>query len=215
MNDTLLFEGVFCFIAKVRNCMPTDRRLTKMNAVARTRQQGILVLEDIYDPHNAIAVFRSCDAFGIQQIYIIFDEQAPFDPEIIGKATSSSANKWLDFKFFDSAQACIDELHQDGYEVIGTVLSDSVESLYEADLTNPKIALMMGNENRGLSEKAIALADRHLIIPMSGMVQSLNLSVSAAICLFELSRQRHAHGIEEFLLSAETQEALLADFLER
>ncbi len=195
--------------------MPTERRLAKINNVINARQQGILVLEDIYDPHNAIAVFRSCDAFGIQKIYIIFDDQEPFDPQIIGRTTSSSANKWLDFKFFDSAEECIQELHNDGYEVVATVLSDKAESLYEMDLTNPKMALMLGNEHRGLSEKAIELADRHLMIPMTGMVQSLNLSVSAAICLFEISRQRHAAGIEEFLLPTDAQETLRADFLER
>ena len=195
--------------------MPTERRLAKIDKVVNSRQQGVLVLEDIYDPHNAIAVFRSCDAFGIQKIYIIFDQQEPFDPKIVGRTTSSSANKWLDFKFFDSAQACIQELHNDGYEVWATVLSDKAESLHEADLTNPKIALMLGNENRGLSETAIKLADRHLIIPMNGMVQSLNLSVSAAICLFELSRQRHAQGIEKYLLPEDVREALKVNFLER
>lgn len=195
--------------------MSTERRIAKINSVVNARQQGVLVLEDIYDPHNAIAVFRSCDAFGIQKIYIIFDEQEPFDPQIIGRTTSSSANKWLDFKFFDSAKTCIQELQNDGYEVAATVLSDKAESLYEADLTNPKIALMLGNEHRGLSETAIKLADRHLMIPMNGMVQSLNLSVSAAICLFELSRQRHVAGIEHYLLPADTQEALIEDFLTR
>lgn len=195
--------------------MPTERRIAKIKRVVDTRQQGVLVLEDIFDPHNAIAVFRSCDAFGIQKIYIVFDQQDPFDPQIIGRTTSSSANKWLDFKFFDSVEACVQELHNDGYEVIATVLSDKAESLYAANLTNPKLALMLGNEHRGLSEKAIELADRHLMIPMYGMVQSLNLSVSAAICLFELSRQRHAHGIEDYLLSPKAQETLLADFLER
>lgn len=195
--------------------MPTERRLAKINHVVNARQQGIVVLEDIYDPHNAIAVFRSCDAFGIQKIYIIFDDQEPFDPQIIGRTTSSSANKWLDFKFFDSAEECIHELHNDGYEVVATVLSNKAESLYEMDLTNPQIALMLGNEHRGLSEKAIELADRHLMIPMNGMVQSLNLSVSAAICLFEINRQRHFKGVDEFLLSAEAREALRTDFLAR
>ena len=83
---------------------PTNRRLQKIQAVAKSRQNGVIVLEDIHDPHNAAAVLRTADAFGIQKIYFIFNKQERFNPRKIGKATSSSANKWLDFEVFTSAK---------------------------------------------------------------------------------------------------------------
>ena len=106
-------------------------------------------------------------------------------------------------------------MHAEQYEVIATVLADDSESLYELDLPRPLTAIMLGNEHRGLSETAVELADRKLMIPMRGMVQSLNLSVTAALCLYELTRQRLARGIEPYLLDAEATNALAEEFLER
>jgi tRNA (guanosine-2'-O-)-methyltransferase len=195
--------------------MPTQRRIQKIQRVASTRQQGIVVLEDIYDPHNAEAVFRTCDAFGLQHVYLIFEQQEPFNPRQIGKSTSSSANKWLDFTIFDSTAACINHLQEENFEVIATLLDHEAESIFTSSLGTPEIAIMFGNEHRGLSEMALNMADRHVVIPMRGMVQSLNLSVAAAICLFEMSRQRHAQGIEDYYLPDDKQDALVAEFLER
>lgn len=195
--------------------MPTEHRIRKVNKVAHDRQEGILVLEDIHDPHNAAAVFRSCDAFGLQKVYLIFVESEPFDPTLIGRDSSSSANKWLDFTIFDSTEACIDQLHLDGFEVVATALHPTAKSIYETNLSNPRLALMLGNEHRGLTQKAIELADHKLIIPMQGMVQSLNLSVTGAICLYEMARQRQVAGIENYYLSPASQAALALDFLER
>jgi len=195
--------------------MHLDRRIERLTTVARRRQQGAVVLEDIYDPHNAQAVFRSCDAMGIQRVCLIFAEEKPFNPRRIGKLSSGSANKWLSFEIFDSTQACLDQLHAEQYEVIATVLADDSESLYELDLPRPLTAIMLGNEHRGLSETAVELADRKLMIPMRGMVQSLNLSVTAALCLYELTRQRLARGIEPYLLDEQTGETLAEEFLER
>lgn len=190
----------------------TKRRKDKIAATVERRQTGILILEDIHDPHNAEAVFRSCDAFGFQHIYLIFEEQDPFNPARVGRASSSSANKWLSFRTFGSTEECLEEVKKEGYKVIATVLSDRAKSIYEADLSQQKIALLMGNEHRGLSEKAIAMADQHLVIPMQGMVQSLNLSVSGAICLYEISRQRQAKGVESYLLPEEERAELRSAF---
>ena len=173
------------------------------------------MLEDIHDPHNAEAVFRSCDAFGFQRVCLIFDQEEPFDPRRVGKLSSSSANKWLDFEVYASARECLAELHADGYEVAATVADGGAEELYAAELTAPRIAVMLGNENRGLSPEAVALADRKLIIPMAGMVRSLNLSVTAAIVLFEVTRQRRQTGMERYLLPGDERDALLARLDER
>ncbi len=197
--------------------MPTPERLEKITRVANARQHGIVVLEDIYDPHNAIAVFRSCDAFAIQEIYLVFDKQQAFDPKEMGKATSTSANKWVDFKIFDSIEDAYADLKKRDYQTYATVLSDDTVSLYETNLLETeKVAFVLGNEKRGLSEKAIELADNKIMIPMQGMIQSLNLSVTASICLFELNRQRkNSNNFEQYLLSSETSLDLIQDFCER
>ena len=173
------------------------------------------MLEDIHDPHNAEAVFRSCDAFGFQRVCLIFDEEEPFDPRRVGKLSSSSANKWLDFEVYSSAKECLDVLHGEGFEVVATVAEGEAEEVFAAELTAPRIAVMLGNENRGLSPEAVALADRRLTIPMAGMVRSLNLSVTAAILLFEVTRQRRQAGMEQYLLPVDERDALLTRFDER
>jgi tRNA (guanosine-2'-O-)-methyltransferase len=195
--------------------MPTSARQRKIAEVVSSRQEGIVVLEDIHDPHNAEAVFRSCEAFGFQQVYLIFEQEERFNPKKIGKATSSSANKWLDFSLYNSTEACLRGLKKEGYQIIATVLDEKAENLFSTQIKESKIALLLGNEHRGLSEKALSLADRRIIIPMRGMVQSLNLSVTAAIFLYEITRQRLAYGMENYLLPSERQHQLEKDFLRR
>ncbi|MDE2934067.1 MAG: RNA methyltransferase [Chloroflexota bacterium] len=195
--------------------MPTPERVQRYRDVAARRQRGVVVLEDIHDPHNAEAVFRSCDAFGFQRVCLIFDEEEPFDPRRVGKLSSSSANKWLDFEVYSSAKECLDVLHREGFEVVATVAEGEAEEVFATELTAPRIAVMLGNENRGLSHEAVALADRRLTIPMAGMVRSLNLSVTAAIVLFEVTRQRGQAGMESYLFSPEERDALFARLDER
>ena len=82
-----------------RHNLPTSEttaRRGKISKVIERRQEGVIVLEDIHDPHNAAAVWRSCDGFGFQKVYLIFEKEKVFNPKKIGKASSSSANKWLD-----------------------------------------------------------------------------------------------------------------------
>ncbi len=180
---------------------------------SRRRRDVVVVLEDVHDPHNAQAVFRSCDAFGVQEVHYIFYEQEPFDPRSIGKASSSSANKWLDFHIYRDPAEALNALKARGFMVCATVSEGAEEGVYEADFTEAPIAVMFGNENRGLSEIAVEQADRRITIPMDGMVRSLNISVTAGIFLFEISRQRRNSGLG--VLPPVEQEALAQDFLER
>lgn len=170
--------------------MENTPRQTKINKVVKNRQEGVIVLEDIHDPYNAAAVWRSCEAFGFQKVNIIFEQEKGFNPKRLGKATSASANKWLDFKIFKSTKTCIDELKKDGYGIYATVLDKEANNLQSIDFKRKKIAVIFGNEHRGLSETAINMADEKIYIPMKGMVQSLNLSVTAAIVMYEINRQR-------------------------
>lgn len=189
----------------------TIARLNKIRSVISQRQQGIIVLEDVHDPHNALAVIRSTEAFGFQKVFFIFDQEAPFNPKILGKSTSASANKWLDFKIFKSTQSCYFQLHRQGYQIYATVLDDQSLSLFKTKFTCPKIALVFGNEHRGLSAKAVKLANHRIYIPMRGFVQSLNLSVTAAIFMAEITRQRHNR--KKYLLDHRQQTQLFCRFL--
>jgi len=196
--------------------MPTEKRLEKMKTVVAQRQNGlVVVLEDIHDPHNAEAIFRSCETFGVQEIYLIFGKEKPFNPRRVGKASSSSANKWLDFNIYHSTKECLGHLKKNGFKVIATALDRKARDLFEADsLGGKKIALLLGNEREGLSEEALRFADEKIFIPMRGFVQSLNVSVTAGICLFEITRQRSANGNAK-ALPKKDQAALLKKFTAR
>ncbi len=193
----------------------TPERARLFREVADRRQQGAVVLEDVHDPHNAAAVFRTCDALGFQRVCLVFDQEAPFDPRATGKLSSSATNKWLDFDVYGSIAACLADLRRDGCEVVATVAGGGAESLFAADLAAPRLAVMLGNEQRGLSEEALTLADRRLTIPMAGMVRSLNLSVAAALVLYEVTRQRRSAGMERYRLSATERAALAQRLAER
>lgn len=169
-----------------------ETRQEKIRRVTEQRREGIVVLEDIHDPHNAAAVWRTCDAFGFGRVYLIFEQEEKFNPKQVGKASSSSANKWLDFEVFSSTKECIEKLKKDGYVVWATVLDKKAKSLYKTEFGEKKLAIMFGNEHRGLSETAVKMADKKVYIPMEGMVQSLNLSVTAGVVMWEISRQEVA-----------------------
>lgn len=194
---------------------PSERRLEKIKAVAAKRQKDfILVLEDIHDPHNAAAILRTCDAFGIQEVWFVFDREKSYRPCHVGRKSSSSANKWLDFKVFSSTDACLTALKKGGYAVFATALTKGSKDVFGAKLTDKKVALAMGNEHRGLSEKLIAAATRVVYIPMRGMVQSLNVSVSAGIFVSEIARQR-SRNPKKYRLSKKEAEKLAKKFAEK
>ena len=168
----------------------TPQREEKLKKVLASRQQGVVVLEDIHDPHNAAAIFRTCDAFGIQKVCLIFEQEKRFNPRRAGSLSSASANKWLDFEIFTSTKRCLNTLKRRGYHIIATALDEKAKPFRKAKFIKPKTALLFGNEHRGLSIEAIRLAHETVYISMKGLVQSLNLSVTAAICLAEMERQR-------------------------
>ncbi len=167
-------------------------RQERIMTVMKARHEGIVVLEDIHDPHNAAAVWRNCDAFGFGKVYLIFDQEETFNPKKVGKASSSSANKWLDFEIFHSTKECYEKLKKEGYTIYATVLDKGAKNLQSSIFNLQKTAVVFGNEHRGLSMAAIEGADEKIYIPMKGMVQSLNLSVTAGIVMWEYTRQNPA-----------------------
>lgn len=195
--------------------MGTEHRIERVERVVKQRQRGIIVLEDISDPHNAQAVFRTCDAFGFQHVALIYSTQAPMIPDAIGHRSSASAHKWLDYETYYQTEDCVTSLKDRGYTLYATALTDKATSLFEATMTKQDVALMFGNEHTGLSPIAIEAADHVLQIPMRGFVQSFNLSVSAALVMQEVTRQRLVHGMDAYLYPENWQEEYMRKFLYR
>ncbi|MCL6494360.1 MAG: RNA methyltransferase [Ignavibacterium sp.] len=169
----------------------SERRLNKIANTLKRRQYDLMVvLENIHDPHNVSAIFRTCDAVGIPKVSLVYTiEKFPK----IGKKSSASAFKWVEREKYKSIENCYSELRKDGFKIYASSISEDSKSIYELDLSE-KAAVVLGNEHRGVSKEASQLADERIIIPMFGMVQSLNVSVAAAIILYEAARQRIMKG---------------------
>jgi tRNA (guanosine-2'-O-)-methyltransferase len=170
----------------------TERRLKKIRSVLRHRQPDItVVMEDIHDPHNVSAMLRSADAVGVLEVQLLYcKEEFPK----LGKKSSASASKWIARKNFRSVAECYEQLHREGFRIYATHLGKRSRSLYDIDLTQ-KVALVFGNEHRGVSDEAAKQADGNFQIPMVGMIQSLNVSVACAVSLYEAYRQRLKAGM--------------------
>jgi tRNA (guanosine-2'-O-)-methyltransferase len=170
----------------------TDERLKKITDTVLSRQISLrVIMENIHDPHNVSAVFRTCDAVGVPKINLLYTcESFPK----ISKTSSSSANKWIEVEKYNDAKLCFEQLRKDGFKVYASMLNKNSLDLYSIDLTQ-KIALVFGNEKRGVSKESEQLADETFYIPMRGMIQSLNVSVAAAVTLYEAQRQRVALGM--------------------
>jgi tRNA (guanosine-2'-O-)-methyltransferase len=167
----------------------TERREKKIMEVLHQRQNDLtVVMEDIHDPHNVSAMLRSADAVGILEVQLLYSIDT--FPKL-GRKSSASANKWIRRRKFVSVKECYDRLHEEGFVVCATHLGKRSKSLYDLDFTR-KIALVFGNEHRGVSTEAASLADENFQIPMAGMIQSLNVSVACAVSLYEAFRQRSA-----------------------
>ncbi|MBT8387688.1 MAG: RNA methyltransferase [Ignavibacteria bacterium] len=172
----------------------TEKRINKIRTVVSKRQTSLkIILENIHDPHNVSAIFRTCDAAGIPKISLVYNiEKFPK----IGKKSSASAFKWIEKEKFKSVEECYKQLRSEGYKIYASSISEGAQDLYKIDFIE-KAAIVMGNEHRGVSKEAEDLADELFYIPMYGMVQSLNVSVSAAITIYEALRQRTLKGMYE------------------
>jgi tRNA (guanosine-2'-O-)-methyltransferase len=192
---------------------PGERRAEKLRRALSLRQPDLtVVLENIHDPHNVSAILRSCDAVGVLRVELLYNvEKFPR----IGKKSSSSANKWLDQRRHSSVADCYACLRNEGFRVYATRLGEATASLYDLDLSRPS-ALVFGNEHRGVSGEAAELADGNFHIPMVGMIQSLNVSVAAAVSLYEAYRQRVSAGAyRKASLGADELARLYEDWISR
>lgn len=170
----------------------TPERSENINRVLSLRQPDLaVVMEDIEDPHNAFAVMRTCDAVGIQDIYLI--NTGPRKHKKFGNASSSSASKWLTVHRFDSVEECMEVVTKRYDKVYAAYLGEGSEQLYEMDLTQ-SVALVFSNERDGVSEEMLSFCTGRFVIPQMGMIQSLNISVACAVTLYEAMRQRKEKG---------------------
>jgi tRNA (guanosine-2'-O-)-methyltransferase len=170
----------------------TNERRNRIETVLSKRQNNIsIVLENVFDPHNISAVMRSCDAVGVQEIYVL-NTKIPLHKKW-GARSSSSAAKWLSIHQFDAAEACFEALRKKYDKILTTHLASDAVNLYDINLTE-SIALVFGNEHAGVSEEIRAMADGNFIIPQVGMIKSLNISVACAVTLYEAYRQKEKAG---------------------
>ena len=170
----------------------TPERREKLQSVLNKRQNDItIVLENVFDPHNISAVMRTCDAVGIQEVYVL-NTKIPRHKKW-GAKSSSSAAKWLTVYQFENAEECFSELRKKYSKILTTHLSSDAVNLYEIDLTQP-VALVFGNEHSGVSEEIRKLSDGNFNIPQAGIIRSLNISVACAVTLYEAYRQKALAG---------------------
>lgn len=170
----------------------TPERKRKLISVLDKRQENItVVLENVFDPHNISAVMRTCDAVGIQEIYVLNTRIAPHKKW--GSKSSSSADKWLTIYQFDNAEECFSSLRKKYSTILTTYLNSDAISLHSVDFTS-SFALVFGNEHEGVSEEIRKLADGNFVIPQVGIIRSLNISVACAVTLYEAFRQKMLAG---------------------
>lgn len=190
----------------------TENRKQKFDALIRHRTKHLtVVLEDIYQPHNAAAVLRSCDCFGVQDVHVI-ENQNKFEanPDVeLGSA------KWITLNKYNSKEEntadCIKILKQKGYKIVVTSPHKNDCSIEELDITN-KSALFFGTEMRGATPVAFEQADAFVKIPMVGFTESLNISVSAAVTLYTLITRLKKSSVE-WHLSKEEENAVRLQWL--
>ncbi|MBN2275360.1 MAG: RNA methyltransferase [Bacteroidales bacterium] len=168
----------------------TERRLQSINRVLAQRTRYItVVLEDIFQSHNASAVLRSCDCFGIQDVHIIENRNTyQVNPDV-----ALGSYKWLNLykynKEGNNTVAALEKLKKQGYRLVATTPHQKGSMLEDFDLNKGKLALVFGTELEGLTDNASCMADEVLTIPMVGFTESLNISVTAAVILHDLTRR--------------------------
>jgi tRNA (guanosine-2'-O-)-methyltransferase len=202
-------------VGKTSKWPRTARRRQRIAEVVSRRQPDLtVVLENVHDPHNVSSVLRTCDAVGVLRVHLIYTiDDVPTHP--FARTTSASAAKWIETVRHESVEDCYGTLRQDGFSIMAAALKPGASDLHDVDLRGP-VALVFGNEMRGLSDEAVANADIGVLIPMLGMVQSLNISVACAVTLYEAMRQRRlAGGYAEPKIPDAEREGLIEEWLKR
>lgn len=187
----------------------SEGRRSKFDKVLEYRTRFITIaLEDIYQPHNASAVLRSCDIFGIQNIHIIENKNA----YTVNKDIAMGSPKWLNLHKYrkeeNNSLTCITKLKEQGYRIVATTPHENDCLLEHLNIDRP-LALFFGTELTGISDTVRDHADEFVRIPMYGFTESFNISVSAALCLHTLTSKLHQSSANWHLNDDEKDELLL------
>ena len=195
--------------------MINDKRNQRIDESLCRKQPNLqLMLDAVHDSQNLSAIIRSCDAVGVLDIYYSSSEHKTLR---LHKTTTQSAHRWTHrYRIKEKDKATfLKEKQSQGFQIVVTHLEERAVSFREVDYTKPTV-IVMGNEKEGVSAEVIALADEAVVIPMQGMVQSLNVSVATALILYEAQRQlENAGAYDKPVLSKEKREEIKDSWIYR
>lgn len=193
----------------------SESRWNRINEVLDLRTQHLtIVLEDLYQPHNASAVLRSCDGFGIQDVHVI-ENKNEFDAS---SQITIGADQWLSIHRYnkenhDNVNDCFTELRSKGFQIVATTPHENDYNLNDLDISKPT-ALVFGTELEGVTNQVLEQSDAFVKIPMSGFSESFNISVSAAICLYDITTRLRKSDLNRSL-DPERREELLLEWIKK
>ncbi|GBU12589.1 tRNA mG18-2'-O-methyltransferase [Enterobacterales bacterium] len=188
----------------------TPERYARICEMLAARQPDLTVcMEEVHKPHNIAAVIRTADAVGVHEIHAVW----PSSRMRTLVSSAAGSNSWVQVKTHQTIQDAVAKMKAKGMQVLATHLSDKAVDFRTIDYTRPT-CILLGQEKTGITPEALALADSDIVIPMAGMVQSLNVSVASALILYEAQRQRENAGMyrrQISPLSPKEQQRLLFD----
>lgn len=169
-----------------------EKRLERFKSVLEKRQKDLVVFVDnVKNEHNFSAIVRTCDAVGVLYLYYYHEEGKPAK---INEGITLGAHKWLFIEPVGDKLSKLKELKEKGFQIIATWISEDSTDFRSVDYTKPTV-VVVGNELQGVSPEVAELADKRIVIPMFGMVQSLNVSVATGVILYEAQKQRYEKGM--------------------
>jgi tRNA (guanosine-2'-O-)-methyltransferase len=200
-------------LAYLEAYLTEKRKATFKNVLEHRTRHFTVVLEDIYQPHNASAVVRTCDIFGVQDVHSIENKYS----NTVSRHVAKGSQKWLNqYRYREdgnNTQICLDALKEKGYQIIATTPHNDSCLLQDFDI-NKKTAFILGAEAEGVSDIVKSQADGFLKIPMVGFTESLNISVAAAIILQSVTTKLRSSKID-WQLSTKEKEILYFDWVKK
>lgn len=175
--------------------------------LARRQPDLTVCMEQVHKPHNVSAIIRTADAVGVHEVHAVW----PGNRMRTMASSAAGSNSWVEVKTHRTIAETVTHLKARGMQVLATHLSDRAVDFRDIDYTRPT-CILLGQEKTGITREALDLADRDIIIPMTGMVQSLNVSVASALILYEAQRQRQNAGMyhrDNSMLPVDEQQRLL------
>lgn len=184
-----------------------ERRLERFREVLRKRQKDLVVfVENVKNEHNFSAILRTCDAVGVHRVFYYYEGKRDVS---VNEGISLGAQRWLFLERVYDVSQKLEELKSEGFQLVVTWIGEGSVDFRKVDYTRPTV-VVVGNELKGVSEEVARLADIRIIIPMMGMVRSLNVSVATAVVLYEAQRQRQEKGMyDRPSLSEEEMEEII------